>query len=112
MRPEYLLTPAGVGIGDQCLALTRLVQQRDESDIAFRKWTLPLVAAIDQELRRFSEVQKVLQGATPRAIAMGLKLMHERRWIARSLIDDYPPTAAYMLLPKGRNILVRIDGLY
>lgn len=112
MRPEYLLTPAGTEIGDQCLSLTRLVQRRNESDLAFRKWTLPLVAAIDHELRRFSEVQRALQGATPRAIALGLKMMLERRWAARSLIDDYPPAAAYALMPKGRKILACIDGLY
>lgn len=112
MRPEYLLTPAGTEIGEQCLSLMQLVQQRNETDLAFRKWTLPLVAAIDQELRRFNEMQRALQGATPRAIALGLKLMLQQRWAARSLIDDYPPTAGYSLMPKGRSILVRIDGLY
>ena len=112
MRPEYLLTPAGAEIGEHCLALTRLVRQRNESDIAFRKWTLPLVAAIDHESRRFSDVRNALQDATPRAIALGLKLMHERRWVVRSLIDDYPPAAGYTLMPRGESILAHIDGLY
>ena len=112
MRPEYLLTPAGTEIGDQCLALTRLVRRRDEADLAFRKWTLPLVAVIGDELRRFNELQRALKDATPRAIALGLKLMLKQRWAVRSLIDDYPPATGYALMPKGRTVLAQISGLY
>lgn len=112
MRPEYLLTPAGEEIGDQCLSLARLVRRRDESDMAYRKWTLPLVAVISDERRRFNEMKRCLPGATSRAIALGLKLMLEQRWAVRSLIDDYPPAAGYALMRKGRNVLARIGGLY
>lgn len=112
MRPEYLLTEAGKDIGEQCFALTRLLRQRDETDIAFRKWTLPLVAAIGDEVRRFHEVRNALQDATPRAITLGLKSLLGRQWAARTLIDDYPPAAGYELMPKGRRILDRIDELY
>jgi len=112
MRPEYLLTTAGEQIGDQCVALTRLVKRRNESDLAFRKWTLPLVAAIDVEQRRFNEVRRTLQTATPRAVTLGLKSMLERRWVERSVIDDYPPATGYALLPKGRNVLARMSGMY
>lgn len=111
MRPEYLLTQEGSEIGEDCLSLTRLVRRRKETDLAFRKWTLPLVAAIGDDVRRFHEVRNALLGATPRAVILGLKAMLERRWAARTLIDDYPPAAGYALLPKGQRILARISGL-
>ena len=112
MRPEYLLTSDGEGIGDQCLALTRLIRQGDEADLAFRKWTLPLVAAIGDETRRFNEMRSLLVDATPRAIAIGLKSLTQRQWAVRTLIDEYPPAAGYQLVRKGRRVLGCIEGLY
>lgn len=112
MRPEYLLTEHGSRVGEHCLALTQLLKRRDETDLAFRKWTLPLVAAIGDEVRRFREVQSALHDATPRAITLGLKSLLGKRWAARTLIDDYPPTAGYTLMPKGRTVLERIASLY
>lgn len=112
MRPEYVLTEDGSVIGEHCLSLARLVQRRKEEDLAFRKWTLPLVAAIGDDVRRFSEVRDVLLGATPRAITIGLKSMLEQRWAARTLIDAYPPTAGYELMPKGQRVLSCVSGLY
>lgn len=112
MRPEYLLTKDGENIGDQCQALTRIVRQGDEADLAFRKWTLPLVAVIGDETRRFNEMRSLLVGATPRAIAIGLKSLLEQRWASRTLIDEYPPTAGYRLMRKGQRVLSCVDGLY
>ena len=112
MRPEYLLSAAGHEIGEDCLSLTRLVIRRDESRLAFRKWTLPLVAAIGEEVRRFNEMRAVLRDASPRAVALGLKSMLAGGWVTRSLIDNHPPTTIYRLLPKGHRVLDRVDGLY
>ncbi len=112
MRPEYLLTKDGESIGDQCQALTHIVRRGDEADLAFRKWTLPLVVAIGDETRRFNEIRSLLVGASPRAIAIGLKSLLEQRWASRSLIDEYPPTAGYRLMRKGQQVLGCVDGLY
>lgn len=112
MRPEYLLTEDGLVIGEHCLSLAQLVRQRKEADLAFRKWTLPLVAAIGGEVRRFHEVRELLLDATPRAITLGLKSILEGRWATRTLIDDYPPAAGYELRPKGQRILSCVSGLY
>ena len=112
MRPEYLLTDDGLVIGEHCLSLARLVRQRKEADLAFRKWTLPLVAAIGGKVRRFHEVRDVLLGATPRAVTIGLKSLLAQRWATRILIDDYPPATGYELRPKGQRILTCVSGLY
>lgn len=112
MRPEYLLTKKGVAIGDDCLALMRIVQRRNEVDLAFKKWTLPLVAAIGQDTLRFNELRSVLRDATPRAIAIGLKSLLRQRWAARTLIDEYPPAAHYVLKSKGQRVFACVAGLY
>ena len=113
MRPEYLLTSRGREIGSQCVSLVRLLNRRGENDIAYRKWTLPLVAALGSRVRRFNELRDALgDRATPRAVALGLRAMTEQRWATRSLIDEYPPAAGYQLMPKGRSVLERIREFY
>jgi len=116
MRPEYLLSDAGEAIGEDCEKLLRIVQRRNELDLAFRKWTLPLVATLGDDVKRFSEVRTELDLVTPRsisprAITLGLKGLQAHRWAKRSLIDDYPPTAGYELQPKGQVILGCLGGL-
>ncbi|MEM9208187.1 MAG: winged helix-turn-helix transcriptional regulator [Pseudomonadota bacterium] len=112
MRPEYLLTPSGEAIGEQCLRLARLVERRNEADLAYRKWTLPLVAAIGAQAKRFNELRTLLgRSATPRAVTLGLKAMQSAGWAERSIIDAYPPAAGYALRPTGRRVLAVVDGL-
>lgn len=111
MRPEYLLTKHGVAIGDECFALVRILQTRDEVDIALRKWTLPLVAAIGERRLRFNELRSALGDATPRAITIGLKSLLQLGWVERSLIDDFPPAAGYELRRKGQQIFVCTSNL-
>lgn len=112
MRPEYLLTKAGKDIGANCAVLHAIVRRRKAADLAYRKWTLPLVAVIGDEALRFNEVKSVLPSATPRAITLGLKSMVNERWATRTLINDYPPAAAYHLKPKGQRILSGVEALY
>ncbi len=111
MRPEYLLTKQGVAIGGACLSLVRMLQDNNELDVAFRKWTLPLLVAIGEHSLRFNQLRSALHNATPRAIAMGLKSLHQHGWVKRSIIDEFPPTAAYELKPKGQKILKWVNTL-
>ncbi len=112
MRPEYLLTDMGGRAGRCCVRLARLIDRRDEAELGYRKWTLPLVAAIGEGVRRFGEIRVMLgENATPRAVTLGLKSMLSADWAERTLIDDYPPTAGYRLVSGGRMILKPVAEL-
>jgi len=111
MRPEYLLADAGKELGAHCAALYDIIQRRKAADLAYRKWTLPLVAAIGDEVLRFNELKLELTDATPRAITLGLKSLVQERWATRTLIDDYPPAAGYQLGSTGQKILPCVEGL-
>lgn len=112
MRPEYLPTKAGQEIGQRCVVLHDIVQRRKAADLAYRKWTLPLVAVMGEEALRFNEMMSALSDATPRAITLGLKSMVHERWATRTLINDYPPAATYQLRRKGQQIFTCIEALY
>lgn len=111
LRPEYLLTETGQRVGEHCLSIASAIAQRREQQLAYRKWTLPLVAALGSEVRRFNEVRDRLPDATPRAIALGLKALTASHWAERSIVDDYPPAAGYTLMPKGQQILTSVKAL-
>ena len=111
MRPEYVLTETVRQVGARCEALMGLLSRRRDTELALRKWTLPLIAAIGTRVMRFNELRAALTDASPRAVTLGLKALVERRWIKRSLVDDYPPTAGYELTPAGRRILDCIGKL-
>ena len=112
LRPEYLLTETGKRIGEHCREIAALVTQRREEQLAYRKWTLPLVAAIGTGASRFNEVRDRLPSATPRAIALGLKSLTEHHWAERSIIDDYPPAAGYLLSPTGERVWTTVNEIY
>lgn len=111
MRPEYLLTTQGVAIAADCLELVQVARRGDAVDLAFRKWTLPLLVAIGERKLRFNELRSTLRDATPRAIAIGLKALLQEGWVARTVVGDFPPTAAYDLRPKGRRVLACMDSM-
>ncbi len=112
LRPEYLLTEPGKDVAGHCLELADLLRRRSEEDLAYRKWTLPLVAAIGDQVQRFNALRDQLGTAvTPRAITLGLKSLLAHRWAERRVVDDYPPTAGYTLLPAGRDVLMRLQPL-
>lgn len=112
MRPEYLLTQQGLAIGSECALLVQTLRHNDEIDLAFRKWTLPLVVAIGKSRLRFNELSSSLGNATPRAIATGLRYLLQYGWVNRNLIDEFPPAAGYELTPGGRRILDCLENLY
>ncbi|WP_405239255.1 winged helix-turn-helix transcriptional regulator [Lentisalinibacter orientalis] len=111
MRPEYLLTDRGRQAARHCAALARVVGDKD-ADVAYRKWSLPLIAVIGDGRVRFRDLRRSLTGATPRAITLGLKGLIERQWIERSVLDGYPPAAGYYLRAPGKRVYANLAGLY
>lgn len=112
MRPEYLLTDSGAIIGPSCSALMSAITSDRDTNVAFQKWTLPLVAAIGEQRLRFNELSEILVDATPRAMTLGLKSLLQIRWADRILVNDFPPAAGYSLRPKGLKVLDTLTPLY
>lgn len=111
MRPEYRLTTSGDELAHHCVALDDAIRRRNVADLAYRKWTLPIIAAIGDEVLRFNQLKRILSDATPRAITLALKALVSERYADRTIIDDYPPTAGYHLRAPGQRILKCMDTM-
>ena len=103
LRPEYVFAERGVRLGPRA---ARLVQTlRGHEDIGLKKWSLPVLAALE-EPRRFSEIGATLPEVTPRALTLALKDLQAAGLVQRTVTDDYPPAVVYELTPVARPIAV------
>lgn len=101
LRPEYVLTPRGRRIAPACAELLAALAERGLEDVGLRKWSLPVLVALDGG-RRFSELRAALPGATSRALALALKDLGAAGLVRRELVDEFPPTALYRATSEAR----------
>jgi DNA-binding HxlR family transcriptional regulator len=98
LRPEFVLRPEALRIAAAARAVVERIEQWSIQDIAFRKWTLPVVYALG-EGARFSELRGRLPGITDRSLSEALQRMETAR-LARRVVHggrpvgvEYVPTA-------------------
>ena len=104
LRPEYLPTPLGTALGDQCLALVSLVRAQKADRVAYRKWSLPLLLVMGRDKARFNALRNALGDISPRAQTLALKSLEQVGWINRKIDAGYPPIATYELSRSGQAI--------
>lgn len=102
LRPEYLLTNAGLRIGPECARVVRELEHAGVLALGLNKWSLPVLAAVASGHRRFSELRRVLPDATPRALSLTLQDLLEAGLLAREVQETFPPTSDYRPGPSGR----------
>ena len=103
LRPEYVLTSAGEALAQRLRAARRTAAQRDGlEDVALKKWSMPVVFALGEGPRRFSELRETLERISPRALTLALKDLEAAGIVDRRVTDDYPPATVYRLTRTGR----------
>jgi DNA-binding HxlR family transcriptional regulator len=101
LRPEYVFTERGGRLGPPARHLVETLRGHEE--IGLKKWSLPVLAALD-EPRRFSELRAALSETTPRALTLALKDLRAAGLVRRTVVDDYPPSVVYELTAAARPI--------
>jgi DNA-binding HxlR family transcriptional regulator len=99
-RPEYVLTERGRQIAPACAQLVDRLRRDGVEDVALRKWSLPILAALEAELR-FGELRRAV-GATPRALTLALKDLVAAGLVRRHVHDGFPPSTSYGVTQRGR----------
>ena len=79
-----------------------VVARRQLEDVGLKKWSMPCVLALAGGPRRFSELREILEGVSPRALALALKDLENAGVVDRRVTDDYPPATVYRLTASGR----------
>jgi DNA-binding HxlR family transcriptional regulator len=80
-------------------------------DVVCGKWTLLLVRELAEGRWRFCELERSLQGISPRTLSLRLRALEEEGIVERHAHAEVPPRIEYALTEKGRALLPIIEGM-
>ncbi len=75
----------------------RLMAVKDALDAINGKWKLPIIIALSEGPLRFKELQRTVEGITPKVLSKELKDMELNDFVKRYVYDTTPVTVEYEL---------------
>jgi len=81
------------------------------AEIVCGKWTLLLIRDLSEGRSRFCELERSLQGISPRTLSLRLRALEEEGMVERDTFPEVPPRVEYQLTEKGRALLPIIDDM-
>lgn len=77
---------------------------RKQLDRLADKWTLQVLALLDERTYRFNELQRRLDGVSHRMLATTLRQLERDGMLIRTVHPTVPPKVEYTLTPLGRQL--------
>ncbi|GGB66508.1 hypothetical protein GCM10007424_03090 [Flavobacterium suaedae] len=84
---------------------------KDSLNVISGKWKLAIVSTLLAEKKRFSEIQKIIPGITPRMLSKELKELEINGIIIRNVENTIPVTIEYSLTPSGKRLSKVLDTM-
>lgn len=81
------------------------------ADIVCGKWTLLLIRDLADGTSRFCELERSLNGISPRTLSLRLRALEEEGIVERQTFAEVPPRVEYALTPKGEALLPIVDSM-
>jgi DNA-binding HxlR family transcriptional regulator len=81
------------------------------AEIVCGKWTLLLIRELSEGRSRFCELERALEGISPRTLSLRLRALEEEGIVARQTFSEVPPRVEYALTEKGTALLPIIEGM-
>jgi DNA-binding HxlR family transcriptional regulator len=81
------------------------------ADVICGKWTLLLIRDLAEGRSRFCELERSLQGISPRTLSLRLRALEEEGIVERHTYAEVPPRVEYALTDKGLALLPIINGM-
>ncbi|MFI6320514.1 winged helix-turn-helix transcriptional regulator [Nonomuraea sp. NPDC050556] len=75
------------------------------------KWSLLVIALLDQRTLRFSELRRTIDGVSQRMLTRTLRQLERDGLVARTVYPTVPPRVDYELTPLGRSLHATIKAL-
>jgi len=68
------------------------------------KWKLPLIVALSGGAKRFNEIQRSLDGITPKILSKELREMEMNEFVVRKVLPTIPVSVMYELTPYSKSL--------
>ena len=75
------------------------------------KWTLLLIRDLADGSSRFCELERSLEGISPRTLSLRLRALEEEGIVERHTFPEVPPRVEYALTTKGEALVPLIDDM-
>ncbi len=81
------------------------------ADIICGKWTILVIRDLAAGHSRFCELERSLEGISPRTLSLRLRALEEEGMVERHTFPEVPPRVEYSLTDKGRALLPLIEDM-
>src|SRR6478752_10766029 len=81
------------------------------AEILGGKWTILLIRDLADGRSRFCELERSLEGISPRTLSLRLRALEEEGILRRQTFPEVPPRVEYALTEKGRALVPIIESM-
>ena len=81
------------------------------AEVVCGKWTLLLIRDLAEGSSRFCELERSLEGISPRTLSLRLRALEEEGIVERHTYPEVPPRVEYALTEKGEALVPLIDDM-
>jgi DNA-binding HxlR family transcriptional regulator len=81
------------------------------AEIVCAKWTLLLIRDLAEGRSRFCELERSLEGISPRTLSLRLRALEEEGIVERQTFPEVPPRVEYALTEKGAALLPIVEDM-
>lgn len=84
---------------------------RDMLSLVGDKWSILIIAMLEDGTKRFSELQNAVEGISQRMLSRTLRELERYGLVTRTVEPTVPPSVYYALTEQGRTLLVPAKAL-
>ena len=81
------------------------------AEIVCGKWTLLVIRDLAEGRSRFCELERSLQGISPRTLSLRLRALEHEGIVKRRTYPEVPPRVEYALTEKGQALVPLIESM-
>src|SRR3954447_1628551 len=81
------------------------------AEVVCGKWTLLLIRDLAEGSTRFCELERSLEGISPRTLSLRLRALEDEGVVERHTYPEVPPRVEYALTPKGKALVPLVEDM-
>jgi len=81
------------------------------AEVVCGKWTLLVIRDLAEGSSRFCELERSLEGISPRTLSLRLRALEEEGIVERHTYPEVPPRVEYALTEKGEALVPLVEDM-